>query len=362
MSRRSSIPFRRSSGPHRRSPAPLARRGSAEARLQRPPAEHQTDASAAAPLAPGNIRPITCRPMTAGCSIGSPAAATPLPPGCGPQAAYQHCNSFFAQRLPASDVDGWASPQGGLLLPVQSAGHPGDWVPNLHATQSADCSMPAPAQLQLQLPYLLPSYCSAPASMYDTYSQPGSGRRRCGSSQLIRSEDQPSGGCFTVCTRSNPECSAMSTTPSAAGAVPARSFSLSMPFGHPVALLQHYSPERAVPSHFGGWHQVPSAFAFADEATGGAHCSDVHGGSGGSSSRHSGSAGPESEGWASAYRLAAGYDLQLRPPSTVSQVNGGHPVGLYPLAWHGIALLPVEQQLYAGGMLTLSKRRLASHA
>jgi hypothetical protein len=319
MARRSSIPFRRSSGPHQRPPAPLVRRGSAEARLQRPPSEHQAAASAAAPYAPGNNRLITCRPMTSGCGVGSPAAATPLPPGCGPQAAYQHCNSFFARCLPAEDVNCWALPEGGLRLPMQPAGHPGDWVPNLHAARSADCSMPAPAQLQLQLPHLLPSYHSAPFSMDDSCSQPSSGRRRCSSSQLICSEDQTNGGCFSVCTRSSPECSSMTVHPGAAtDLLPVRSSSLSTPPGHPVALLQRDGSQRAQPLQSGGWHQVQSVFALAHEASGAPSCNGFFSSS--SNSRHSNAATPESNIWGSGNRLAA-FDLQLCPPSTVPQVK-----------------------------------------
>lgn len=312
MARRSSTPFRRSSGPRQRSPAALARRASAEARLQQLPTEHQAAALPATPSAPGNIRLSACRPITACCSIGSPAAATPLPPGCGPQTAYQHCDSFFAERLPATDVDCWASPQGGLWLPTHAEARSSDWGTDLRATQSAESSMAEPAQLQLQLPHLLPSYCSAPASMYDTCSQPDSGRRRCSSGQLMCSEDRPR---FSVCTHSNPECSSMNTTPEAAtGALPARSFSLAVPPGHPAALLQRAGPQRDMLSRSGGWHQVQSVFALVGGASEAAPWS-----SGG----HNSSANPDSEVWGTGQQLAAAsHDLQLRPPSTLPQVVG----------------------------------------
>ena len=248
--------------------------------------------------------------MTAGCSIGSPATALPLPPGCGPQTAYQQCDSFFAGRLPATDVDCWASPQGGLWLPMHAEARLSDWGTDLRATQSADCSMPAPAQLQLQLPHLLPSYCSAPASMYDTYSQPDSGRRPCSTGQLNYSEDRPR---FSVCTHSNPECGSMNTTPGAAtGALPARSFSLAVPPGHPAALLQRAGPQRDTLSRSGGWHQVQSVFALVDAASEAPPWS-----SGG----HNISANPDSGFLGTGQQLAAAsHDLQLRPPSTLPQV------------------------------------------
>lgn len=186
-----------------------------------------------------------------------------------------------------------------------------DWGTDLRATQSADFSAPAPAQLQLQLPHLLPSYHSAPFSVDDSCSPPSSARRRCSSSQAARSEDQICGGGFSVCTRSDPVCDSMATNPGLAmAALPARSFSVGVPLGHAAALLQR--PQHDAPSHIGGWHQVQSVFAFVDGASEAAQWS--HG-------SHHISATTDSEVWGSGMQLAAGCDLQLRPPSTVPQVN-----------------------------------------